>query len=60
MVWEGFNDDKYMDVYLSNVFSISLYRTNQNMIDIGLSLLSSLIGHFLSSKIGFFFVHCKF
>jgi hypothetical protein len=29
-----------MNVYRSNVFSIPLYQTNQNMIGIGLSLLS--------------------
>jgi hypothetical protein len=39
MVLEGFNDEKYIQVYRSNVFSIPLYRTNQNMIGIGLSLL---------------------
>jgi hypothetical protein len=39
MALEGFNDEKYMHVYRSKVFSIPLYRTNQNMIGIGLSLL---------------------
>jgi hypothetical protein len=40
MVLEGFNNEKYMHVYCSNVFSIPLYLTNQNVIGIGLSLLS--------------------
>jgi hypothetical protein len=40
MVLEGFNDEKYMHVYRSNVFSILLYRTHQNMIGTRLLLLS--------------------
>jgi hypothetical protein len=40
MVLEGFNDEKYMYVYRSNLLSIPLYRTNQNMIGVGLLLLS--------------------
>jgi hypothetical protein len=40
MLLEGFNNEKYMHVYRSNVFLIPLYRVNQNMIDIGLSLFS--------------------
>jgi hypothetical protein len=39
MILEGHNDEKYMHVYRPNVFSIQLYRTNQNMMGIGLSLL---------------------
>jgi hypothetical protein len=39
MVLEGLNDEKYMDMDRSNVFSIQLYRNNQNRIGIGLSLL---------------------
>jgi hypothetical protein len=39
------------------IFSISLYQTNQDMIDIGLSLLS-LTGDLLSSKISVCFVRC--
>jgi hypothetical protein len=38
MVLEGFNDEKYMNIYRSNVFSMPLYRINQSMI--GLLLLS--------------------
>jgi hypothetical protein len=43
-----------MRVYRSDVFSIPLYRTNQNMIGIGLLLLTLNYTSFLSSKIGLF------
>jgi hypothetical protein len=46
MVLEGFNNEKYMHVECSNVFSIPLYRTNQNMIGLGLSLLLLIYGLF--------------
>jgi hypothetical protein len=39
MALEDFNDEKYMHLYRSNTFSTPMYRTNQNMIGIGLSVL---------------------